>query len=205
MGIFKSTCPFTYRNCHMEMVNPYGKTFPFGDILVNPQMVTTSISKQVSEWTIPVWKRPSLEINFKMVSWNGIDSPFGDPNMETGSLIFWIQFPHGDLLLTVSIWWSPYGNGKPYVLISHMETVIHHFHMGICRFPFSADAKKVGFSAGDAPALVTQWTAKTTVPVSKLGLPLWKWPGRLKKSHLGTPCSKIEFVSIWGLTLYDKS
>jgi hypothetical protein len=37
-----------------------------------------------------------------------------------------------------------------------METVIHHFHMGICHFMFSADAKKVGFSAGDAPALVTQ-------------------------------------------------
>ena len=33
----------------METVNPYGKTFPFEDILVNPQMVTTSISKQVSE------------------------------------------------------------------------------------------------------------------------------------------------------------
>jgi hypothetical protein len=49
MGILKSICPFTYGNTHMETMNPYGKTFSFGDFLVNPQTVTKSILEQVSD------------------------------------------------------------------------------------------------------------------------------------------------------------
>jgi hypothetical protein len=71
----------------------------------------------------PYGNWPSLGINFKMISWNGISSPFGDPYMETESLMCWIQFPNGDLLLTVTIWWPPYGKGKPYVFNPHMKTV----------------------------------------------------------------------------------
>ncbi len=47
---------------------------------------------------------------------------------------------------------------------------------------------------------VTQWPAKTTVPVSIRGVPIWKNAGRQKKSQLGTPRYQKEFVTIRGLT-----
>lgn len=33
-----------------------------------------------------------------------------------------------------------------------------------------------------------------------MAIPVCKWAGRFKNSHLGTPRSEIEFVTIWGLT-----
>jgi hypothetical protein len=42
--------------------------------------------------------------------------------------------------------------------------------------------------------------AKTRIPVSIWGLPVWKQGGRQKKYHLGNPRSKILSVPIWGLT-----
>ena len=47
---------------------------------------------------------------------------------------------------------------------------------------------------------MTQWPAKTTVPVSIRGVPIWKRAGRLRNSQLGTPRSKIAFVP--SITLY---
>jgi hypothetical protein len=47
---------------------------------------------------------------------------------------------------------------------------------------------------------VTQWLAKTTVPVSIRGVLIWKRAGRQKKSHLGTPRYQKEFVPIRELT-----
>ncbi len=47
---------------------------------------------------------------------------------------------------------------------------------------------------------MTQWPAKTTVPVSIWGVPIWKHAGQLRSSHLGTPCYQTELVPIWGLT-----
>ncbi len=75
MGIFKSTCPFPYWNCHIERVNPDGKTLKFGDFFVNPRMVTNSILERVSDWTIPVWKQA--------ISWNWFQNGFSK----------WYQFP----------------------------------------------------------------------------------------------------------------
>jgi hypothetical protein len=62
MGIFKSTYPFSYWHCHMEMVNPNGKTFPFGDFFVDPQMVTNSILERVSDWIISIWELLEEEV-----------------------------------------------------------------------------------------------------------------------------------------------
>ncbi len=42
--------------------------------------------------------------------------------------------------------------------------------------------------------------AKATLPISKWGVPVWKWAGRLGYSHMGNPHFQIEFVSIWGPT-----
>jgi len=36
-------------------------------------------------------------------------------------------------------------------------------------------------------ARVTQGCVKTTLPISIWGLPVWKWAGRRKNSHMGTP------------------
>jgi hypothetical protein len=66
--------------------------------------------------------------------------------METGISIFQSPyvngdspFPHEEFLLPVSIWEVPYGDFN-----LHMEMVIHHFHVGICRFlfPFSDHDKE---------------------------------------------------------------
>jgi hypothetical protein len=42
--------------------------------------------------------------------------------------------------------------------------------------------------------------AKNTLPISRWGVPVRKWAGRVEYSHMGSPRFRIEFVSIWGLT-----
>jgi hypothetical protein len=105
----------------------------------------------VPHLVIPIWKRGALsfESHFHM----GISCqpfPFGDPH---------------------------YGNWMPYILNPYKETVIHRSYKEICRFLFPADPK---MSVSQPKFLVTcrccvtQWTAKTTVPVSTRGLPKCK-------------------------------
>jgi hypothetical protein len=42
--------------------------------------------------------------------------------------------------------------------------------------------------------------AKNRLPISIWGVPIRKWAGRVKYSHMGSPRFRIEFVSIWGST-----
>ncbi len=124
MGISKSLFAFPYWDLHMEKVNPYGKKIPFGDFCLNYQMVMNSISERVSDWTVPVWKWA--------ISWNqfqnGISdgSPFGDPNMDTGSLMFWIPFPY------TGIFCKPFPFGDP-----HMEMGSRLFWIPIWKWQFT--------------------------------------------------------------------
>ncbi len=172
MGIFKSTCLFTYGNHHIEMVNPYGKTFPFGDFLINPQTVTNSISEWVSDWTVPAWKRA--------ISWNWFQNGFSK----------WYCFP---------IRWSRYGNGEPYVLnpvsiwgfsanrfcfvilMWKGEAVCFEspywnsdspFPNGDLPFPISQRCKNVGFSASDVPTLCDLMGGQNYSPHFHTGTPL---------------------------------
>ncbi len=178
LSIFKWSQPL-FHNRLVNEPSPYGNGH-----------LSESISKWFLEmvWiphlVIPIWKWGALcfEYHFHM----GICCwlfPFGDPHMETGSRMFW--FSIWKWWFTVSIW-----------------------GFAIFRFP---QMQKIIFSARDAPALVlvTQWMAKTTVPVSNLRFPNWDslyGNGQVdEKNPMGTPCSKIEFVLIRGLTLYDKS
>ena len=39
-------------------------------------------------------------------------------------------------IIPVSIWGFPYGNGEPELFNPHMETVIIHYHIGMCQSPF---------------------------------------------------------------------
>ncbi len=90
---------------------------------------------------IPIWKWW-----FTVSIWVLVANRFhwGVSDWKQGALCFEsthgnsdLPFPHGDSLLTVcSIWGSSYGNREPFISNSNMETVIHHFHMGICHFPF---------------------------------------------------------------------
>ncbi len=153
MGIFKCTCVFPYWNCHMKTVNPNGKIFPFGVFFVNRQMFINSILERVSDWITPLWKWAISKNWLQMVSQNDSSSqvdfkfPFGDPNMETGSHMFWILFPYGNLLLTVSILWSTYGNRDPDVLNPRWFTVPYEDLLlpVYCRWKYiSFLAKKIG-------------------------------------------------------------
>ena len=92
MGIFKSPCPFLYRDHHMETVIPLWKIFPYGDFYLNPQMETNSIWKRVSDWTLPIWKWVPVSIR--------------DLHIETGSHV--IRLPIWKWGLPVSIWGCVY-------------------------------------------------------------------------------------------------
>jgi hypothetical protein len=93
----------------------------------------------------------------------------------------------------------------------HTEMGIPHFHMGMCQSLFFMRGSPYGnFFGGQnfwqcsGTWCVTQWPAKTTVPLSIWGVPMWKRASRLRNSHLGTPCSQTEFVPIWGLIYLPK-
>ncbi len=65
---------------------------------------------------IPVWKRGAISY----------DSPYGNRHSP---------FPYRDVSIPISIWGSLYGNGKPFLMIPHMEMGIPHFHMGMRQSP----------------------------------------------------------------------
>ncbi len=192
-GNFQVYLPVSYWNHYIKMVNPHGKTFQFGEFLVNPQMVTNSISERVCNQTLLVWKQAISRNRFQ----NGF-----------------------------SKW---YRNGEPYVLnsISIRGFAANHFHLGIPIWKWEAVSFESPYGKGDSPFLngdlpfpvsrrwenivfpaiffvmcwryVTQWTAKTSVPMSTWGFPIWNRVGRFKIFHLGFPRSKLKFVTIWGL------
>jgi hypothetical protein len=90
---------------------------------------------------------------------------------------------------------SLYGNGdSPF---SYGDVPIPVFISGS---PYGNVFGSQNFWQCDGARCVTQWPAKTTVPVSIRGVPTWKHAGRLRNSHLGTPCYQAEFVTIRGLT-----
>jgi len=69
-------------------------------------MVTNTVWKQVSDWTVPVWKLGCVNPPFS----------YGDPHVEMGSRIF--LFPIWKRSLAISIWGcvkSPFPNGDPFM------------------------------------------------------------------------------------------
>ena len=140
--------PFPYSDPHMEM-SPNGNVFLFGDFFLNPQMVTDTVWKWVSDWTVPICLIPvsirgspngnrepylfTLHMETVIVSiWGCVNPHFhtGIPIWKWGALYFkspygnvdW-PFPCGDVSISVSIWGYPYGNGESYILNPCMEMV----------------------------------------------------------------------------------
>ncbi len=110
--IFKFTCPFPYWNCYMDTVNPYEKRFLFGDFLSIPKWSQTLFWIGLVAELSPCGNRPSLGIDFQMVSQNGI-----------GSQVDW----------KIPIRWSRYGNREPHVLnlVSILGFSAYHFRLVI--------------------------------------------------------------------------
>ena len=90
MGTLLSASPFPYGDPHLKTGNPNGNVFSFEDFFLNPQMVTDTVWKRVSDWTVPEWKQGCVNPLF----------PYGDPHVEMGSRIF--LFPIWKRRLTIS-------------------------------------------------------------------------------------------------------
>jgi hypothetical protein len=118
-------------------------------------METDHLSESILKWflerllvphlLILIWKRGALcfESHFHV----GIfckPFPFGDSNVETEAVC----------------------------LNPHMETAIHCFQMGTYHFAFPADAKNVGFSVGNVPALRDLMNGQNYSPHFQMGTPL---------------------------------
>jgi hypothetical protein len=65
-----------------------GKHSHLGIFLAIPKQSKTFFWNVLVTEPSPYGNGPSLGINFKMASQNGISSPFGDSNLETGSHMF---------------------------------------------------------------------------------------------------------------------
>ena len=152
--------------------------------------------------------------------------PYGNHHMET-VIPIWKTFSYGDFYLNpqmgmnsirkrVSDWTvpvrkrgpdsirgSPYRNGYPFHLLSHMETGIHPFHMGMFLSPFpygdhhmetgsrfiQLPIWKRGFPYGNG-----DWAGKLQFPVQILGkdtLQCVTWSLEVAKNTLP--------ISIWGV------
>ncbi len=144
----------------------------------------TAIPHRQPQYTLKFLRQifPTAKQGFPFLHSRMCQAPFlyGDPRMETGTRFFKSPYGNGDspfayrdVSIPVSILGSPYGN------------------VFGGRF----------FWQCDGAWCVTQRPAKTTVPVSIRGVPIWKRAGRLRNSYLGTPRYQTEFVTIiWGLT-----
>ncbi len=138
--------------------------------------------------------------------------PYGYSRFHMGSAMK--QIP-------VFIWWSPYGNGDRQIPIWKRASPIsiwgawwqgspflcgdHHMETGTCLHtgivlvtnPFP---NRVCYDLG-IEVKIPKWEY---LPQGDhhfhMVIPIWKWAGRQKKSHKGTPHFQIEFVPVWGPT-----
>ncbi len=108
---------------------------------------------------------------------------------------------------------SPFGNGDPFLYGDpHIETGNHvscspygnrdcPFPYGDVLFPYGDHHTETGIDTSPyGNRRLTEGRIKTTLPISIWGIPVQKWGGRPKNSHMGTPRFRTEFVPIWGLT-----
>ncbi len=163
--------PFPYSDPHMEM-SPNGNVFLFGDFFLNPQMVTDTVWKWVSDWTVPICLIPvsirgspngnrepylfTLHMETVIVSiWGCVNPHFHMviPVWKQEVLSFHspyengdYPFPNGDESIPLSIQGSPYGNGEPFISNPHMEMLIGHFHVGMYQslFPYGDTHMEMG-------------------------------------------------------------
>ncbi len=127
-----------------------------------------------------------------------LQSPYVNEETPFSYEDLWIPVPYGNP------WYSPYWNGDQCHFNPRMKTRSPHSDMGICESLWQGG--KFWFLCQNfrwrACAPVTQGKTKTPIPITIRGVPMPERAGSQKNSHMSSPCSWKEFVTIWGVTYW---